>query len=139
MQASRLSRYHRTRNLVEVVFLISPFCRRQEIVFIGFNMDQEALRIALDSCLCTADESSASAPLPDPFAQWPKLTDIMHDNGNEPDVSSHASHTATEKPRPAVSVKQPAPAATVVDDDDADEADGHDYESKDYGAVLVVF
>ena len=106
-------------------------------MFIGFNMDQEALRTALDSCLCTADESSASAPLPDPFAQWPKLTDIMHDYGNEPDV--HSSHTTIEKPSPTVSIKQPAPApaVTVVDDDDADEADGHDYESKDSGAVHV--
>jgi G3E family GTPase len=48
--------------------------RRQEIVFIGVDMDEVQLRRDLDSCLLTGEEYRAGpkawARLPDPFPSW---------------------------------------------------------------------
>jgi len=44
--------------------------RRQEIVFIGIGMDEEALRAGLDATLLTEAELRTGAPLPDPFPAW---------------------------------------------------------------------
>lgn len=50
--------------------------RRQEIVFIGVDMDEAALRRVLDTCLLTDAEMrggpGAWARLPDPFPKWGK-------------------------------------------------------------------
>lgn len=44
--------------------------RRQELVFIGINVDQTALFAALSACLVSDDEWKASATLDDPFVSW---------------------------------------------------------------------
>jgi hypothetical protein len=48
--------------------------RRQELVFIGIDMDEMALRARLDACLLTRDEhaggAQAWASLADPFPVW---------------------------------------------------------------------
>ena len=48
--------------------------RRQELVFIGQNLDKEGLKGALDACLLTNEEMEAGirgwAGLPDPFPAW---------------------------------------------------------------------
>ncbi|WP_379553198.1 GTP-binding protein [Qipengyuania sp. DGS5-3] len=46
--------------------------RRQEIVFIGIDMDQGAITSALDECLVTANEFTPDqwAEMPDPFPAW---------------------------------------------------------------------
>ncbi|MEP3477739.1 MAG: GTP-binding protein [Fuerstiella sp.] len=47
---------------------------RQELVFIGINMDENAIIASLDDCLLTDDEFAAGIPswmrLPDPFPDW---------------------------------------------------------------------
>ncbi|WP_291988299.1 zinc metallochaperone GTPase ZigA [Luteitalea sp.] len=47
--------------------------RRQELVFIGIQMDEAAVRVALDACLLTADEANlgpAAWAGDDPFPAW---------------------------------------------------------------------
>ena len=48
--------------------------RRQEIVFIGIDIDEAALRARLDACLLTQDEillgHHAWTSMPDPFPRW---------------------------------------------------------------------
>ena len=47
---------------------------RQELVFIGQNLDQERMTEALDACLITEDELLNGRQfwetLPDPFPSW---------------------------------------------------------------------
>lgn len=51
--------------------------RRQELVFIGIGMDEQAIRAALDSCLLDDDEMAQGeghwVKYPDPFPQWTKI------------------------------------------------------------------
>lgn len=46
--------------------------RRQELVFIGIGMDEEAIRDALDACLLARDDFAPEhwQSLPDPFPAW---------------------------------------------------------------------
>jgi G3E family GTPase len=44
--------------------------RRQEIVFIGVDMDEARLRAALDATLATPAERKRAGDLPDPFPPW---------------------------------------------------------------------
>ncbi|MEO0561236.1 MAG: GTP-binding protein [Chloroflexota bacterium] len=54
--------------------------RRQELVFIGVELDEPALRAKLDACLLTPDEMDKSvstwAGYPDPFPDWDEEEDI---------------------------------------------------------------
>ncbi len=65
---------HAWRTMLEGLWL-EPFGdRRQEIVFIGVEMDEAALRRQLSACLLTADEMRLGqrgwATLPDTFPRW---------------------------------------------------------------------
>ncbi len=55
---------------------------RQELVFIGSDLDEEAVRAKLDACLLTDDEfaagRSAWRSLPDPFPAWELLEEPAH-------------------------------------------------------------
>jgi uncharacterized protein (DUF736 family) len=57
--------------------------RRQELVFIGIDMDEPALRARLDACLLDAEEEAAGpaawSGLPDPFPAW-ELSDPAQDD-----------------------------------------------------------
>ena len=62
------------RNTIEAKFESPYGDRRQEIVFIGQELDQEQATLALDQCLLT-DREIETGPeqwkmLPDPFPEW---------------------------------------------------------------------
>jgi G3E family GTPase len=59
--------------------------RRQELVFIGQQLDEKRIRAALDACLLTAREMAGGAEVwrrfPDPFPEWRHLEPV---NENDP-------------------------------------------------------
>lgn len=57
--------------------------RRQELVFIGIDMDKDALHKALEDCLLE-DHEMGHELHDDPFGEWPALEDIL-DGGDEDD------------------------------------------------------
>ncbi|NHO33565.1 zinc metallochaperone GTPase ZigA [Acetobacter fallax] len=69
--------------------------RRQEIVFIGTqDMDEQAVRSALDACLAAPEPDGRFIPsryamLPDPFPAWQRQTDHGHSEHVQ-QVSEHA-------------------------------------------------
>lgn len=68
--------------------------RRQELVFIGIDMDKEKLHHALEECLMKDDE--AHTGVRDPFAVWPDLQDLL-DGGEDDEEHEHEhEHEHTE-------------------------------------------
>lgn len=66
--------------------------RRQEIVFIGIDIDQTAVTNKLTSCLVTDEEwNDAAEAMQDPFAPWPLLEDFTGDDDDEND-HTHCEH-----------------------------------------------
>ena len=66
--------------------------RRQELVFIGIDINQEALTKALDDCLLKESEEIGS----DPFAIWPPLDQIL-DGGDDEDEEEDEEESISEE------------------------------------------
>ncbi|GAB3627151.1 Putative metal chaperone YciC [Pandoraea terrae] len=57
---------------------------RQELVFIGQQLDADTLQARLDACLATAGEIAGRDALADPFPEWESFFADMNDNGVDP-------------------------------------------------------
>lgn len=55
------------------------FDKRQELVFIGMNLDENYFREKLDSCLLRKEEISQIGVINDPFPVWADILDISDD------------------------------------------------------------
>ena len=67
--------------------------RRQELVFIGIDMNKDALHKALEDCLLE-DHELGSKPHDDPFSEWPALEDIL--DGGDEDGDDHDHEHCTD-------------------------------------------
>ncbi|CAD7698707.1 unnamed protein product [Ostreobium quekettii] len=63
--------------------------RRQELVFIGIDMNKAVLNKMLDACLCTDEEMKAVKTLDDPFNVWPSIEELL-DYDEEEDEESES-------------------------------------------------
>lgn len=77
------------RRVIEKDFYGPSGDRRQELVFIGIDLKRDALTSALNECLVSEEEEKDMVQLPDPFAVWPSLDQILGDteSTSEPAVS----------------------------------------------------
>jgi len=66
--------------------------RRQELVFIGIDMDQERITAALEACLVTDQEWAECAALPDPWAEWPSAEELFADDDHDHDHDHDHAH-----------------------------------------------
>jgi len=66
--------------------------RRQEIVIIGQDMDQQSITEMLDRCLLSEEEmqmgSEAWLNFPDPFMEW-RMHDALDQSADSVEVSTH--------------------------------------------------
>lgn len=69
--------------------------RRQELVFIGIDMDKAKLQHALEECLMRDDELHAG--IQDPFAVWPDLDDLLDGGEDEEESTTHSSTLHEDK------------------------------------------
>lgn len=74
--------------------------RRQELVFIGIDVNQQALTAALDACLVQDGEDvDVYDRSKDPFATWPSLQQIL-DGGEDDDTISIDADTSDLQENP---------------------------------------
>ena len=103
-----------------------PSPRRQELVFIGIDVDREALKAALDACLVSEQEMEQAAALPDPFAMWPSLEEVLnsgeHSGGEEDggggssgELEGSEQGAAAGEGTAAAAEPQPGSVRTVVE------------------------
>ncbi|KAL3130123.1 hypothetical protein ABBQ38_008437 [Trebouxia sp. C0009 RCD-2024] len=73
--------------------------RRQEIVFIGQNLNKSAITRALDDCLCLEKDLRESKHLRDPFREWPALELIEVEVTDSSEVSEDGDSSKVSEDR----------------------------------------